>query len=377
MPPAPRNQAELGDFLEPSFGGTSALACDRILTLRLRHMPTAMPMALKLVALKIVVLLSRGPASDPALETLESSARQLLGPDAELDIVTTPEATGERREQMSLRDADGVVDIRWTADRLRATLYTYSRNGGTRSERQVDFRASDDERDKGRHLGLLIGSLLDAEQAAGPPREAVRSTPETSNPSTEPKQRDSASAGRVVPSVTARDAKSVSDHALGWTLEALLSAALGGAGGGLGANIAFRTAITGGLWWQLSAGARAGEVPQAQATTQMVRAGSGLEWWAPAGSSFELGVRGEAIANWLQVGHLSPDDPEVDRKRRWNAGGALSLLAAVAIDDTSAIVVSSGLEAWAGQTELYTHGRRVATLTRVNLLTSVGFRISY
>jgi hypothetical protein len=334
-------------------------------------------MALKLVALKIVVLLSPGPAPDPALQALESSARQLLGPDAQLEIVTAPEATGERPEQVFSRDADGVVDIRWTADRLRATLYIYSRNGATRSERQIDFRASDDERDKGRHLGLLIGSLLDAEQAAKPQREAARSTPETLNPRAAPKPRGSAREGRVVASVPARDENYASEHAFGWTLEALLSAALGGAGGGLGANIAFRTAVTGGLWWQLSAGARAGEVPQAQATTQMVRVGSGFEWWAPVGPSLELGLRGEAIANWLQVGHLSADDPEVDRKRRWNAGGALSLLAAFPINDTDAIVASSGLEAWAGRTDLYTHGRRVATLTRVLLLTGVGFRISY
>jgi hypothetical protein len=109
----------------------------------------------------------------------------------------------------------------------------------------------------------------------------------------------------------------------------------------------------------------------------MVRVGSGLEFWTPLASSFGLGVRSELLASWLQVGHLSSDDPAVDRKHRWDAGLSVLLAAQAVVNDSSAIVLSSGIEAWSGRTDLYTHGRRVATLAQLRWVTTLGFRISY
>jgi hypothetical protein len=96
-----------------------------------------------------------------------------------------------------------------------------------------------------------------------------------------------------------------------------------------------------------------------------------------AGERLEFGLRGDVLVQWISVAHLSADDPVADRKQRWNAGADILAGVGFRVAEGSAIVVNSGIELLLGETQLHTHGRRVATLAAQRWLGSVGFRVDY
>lgn len=336
------------------------------------------------VALRIVILLGSGPTPDPAYEALQNATRQALGPNAEVQIVSVASAMDEQQARQHAHADEGLVHVRWSQDRRHVTLYFYG-NGDTTATRDIDFDAVDSESDKGSHLGLLIGSLFDAEQHEQQTRAnttpeakpAKQSAPPTDEPRAATPER--ARARDDSPRVAEQDANAAPSRSASsaWTVEASASVAVAGSGGGLGANLGFQTQLAPRLWWHLLAGAQAGEVAAAQATTKTLRAASGLEWNAAIGPHFELGLRGDLLANWMQVAHLSADDPAVDRRQRWNTGLDLLLCAGLRVSQSGALVANSGIELLSGETTLFTHGQRVATLAPVRWVSSVGFRVEY
>jgi hypothetical protein len=333
------------------------------------------------VALRIVILLGSGPAPDPAYDALQSATRQALGPNADVQIVSVASAMDEEQARRYARADEGLVHVQWSQDRRHVTLYFYG-NGDT-AARDIDFDAVDSESDKGSHLGLLIGTLFDAEEHERQERAntAQQATPaeQRAAPKHEPKTLAPERLRNSSPRSAEQDANAAPSRTASsaWTIEASASVAMAGSGGGLGANLGFGTQLAPRLWWHLLAGAQAGEVAAAQATTKTLKVASGVEWNAAIGPHFELGLRSDLLVNWMQVAHLSADDPSVDRKQRWNTGLDLLLCAGLRVSGSGALVASSGMELLSGETTLFTHGQRVATLTPVRWVSSVGFRVDY
>jgi hypothetical protein len=346
-------------------------------------MLSAMTAALRVV----VLLLSTTP--DPAQHALENAARQSLAADTVLEVLSLPDGSEALTAHQSTNTSDALIEVRWSADRLRATLNIYDHTDAVRSQREVEFEAIDLEQDKGQHLGLLIGSLFDMARAPSPEPSARSDAPKgVSGEQAAASKRRAPLSGAAARPGTGRSSNALHRQSVSsgdstgrassaWLFEATLSAALAGSGGGVGANFGWGTQLVAPLWWHGSVGAQAGEVPQAQATTQTLKFASGVGLRHPVSSRLELGLRGDALVHWLQVAHLSDDDPVADRQQRWNAGAALVIDAALRVSDNSSVVIGSGMELLIGETQLYTHGRRVATVARERWTTSLGLRLSY
>jgi len=327
------------------------------------------------VLIILLVTTSREPVDDrldegvvrPTIEALGGNARVVRRAFATVPDDAEVVALGAEVH------ADVIAEVSWSVpDRLLASIRLERAAGAPWVERQMAFRAIDDAGERSRTVALTIVSMLSPDSGAPAPADAVTkrsaTLPPTGPPSTRPQAERSPSNS---PNEATRDnwISAAAVAALGLTDDA----------GGLGGAFDYRRRA-GGVWFlRLTAGARAGQAPAAQALTRFFYGGVGVAWHAFTSRDAKgaLGLRMDALAVRVQLGHLSADDPVTDYQSKWLPGGDLVAEGSYFLAPGAAFFVGAGGEAVLGKTDIFVRGQRVATILPVHPVLELGLRTAF
>ncbi len=316
----------------------------------------------------LVVLLTAAEISDPTAAALERAARDVLGPDATVNVISEPAPLADEAALARAGPADGVVELSWDDQHRTAELHCYLTREGRWLDRTITFDREDEDVERGRLLGFAIGSMLAENDRSNAATESAATVIQTA-PESGPRDADSetAKARRRLPSR--------------W-LEVGGSATTGieGSADALGVSIGLRLRLAPSIRLVFGAGGLFGEVDEAQATYRSITGNAGLVWQPiePRGAGeFGFGIRAEALGGWLQVSHLSEDDPAPDRQSRFIGGGRGFLEGAVGVSESACTYLALGSVITAGRTDLYTHGAQAATIPAVWLMAELGVRTAF
>lgn len=311
-----------------------------------------------LFAVNVLVVVIAQDARDATTTAFERTLQSTLGPGAELRIQRTPRDPPDDESMAAGAEGDGVVELTWSADHSRARLHCYVGRERRWLDREITFGGSvidpkDEATERGRLLGFAVATMFaeTAVEKPSPPR-------------------------RVASSPAAR--RQERSHARSLEFAGIASSGLRGTAAGLGASAGARWQATGPLSLRGFVAGRAGNVPEAQASTQTAHVGAGVSWaFLPSTTSFELGVRADALLSYFQATHLSEDDVVPDTKSRWLPGFDGLLEGGVRFTGSAGLYAGMGIEAMVGATELYTHGRRVAIVPPLRMVGELGFRTRF
>ena len=336
---------------------------------------------LSVLATTLIILVIGQQTSDPSTLALERALRGVLGSTAKIELQALAEDPPDDTSEARAAGSDGLVELVWANDGSKAHVHCYLVREARWVDREISFGTgtASPEREaieRGRLLGFAVGTMF-AEEAALAPRAA----PPTA-----------ASAQRVSPS-TASDHKPArsseappaqADKPTGGQPTRLLefagtaSEGLGGAATGLGASAGLRLALAGPIWSRLFLSGRGGNIEVAQATTVTALFGGGLALAAlPSSARFELGLRTDVFAAYLEASHFSGDDSSPARRSRWLPGADLVAEAGVHLAGRTGLFLGGGLEAMFGKTEVYTKGVQVAVVPPFRVIGEFGFRTPF
>jgi hypothetical protein len=255
----------------------------------------------------VVIVAERIPAGDPTLQAMVDAAAEGLPAGTRLVVVTPLDEE---------READVFAVVRWSDDaHTRATLHTRTRDGRS-TDRVLAFGGADPERERGRALGYALVAMIPEELrlVETPPREAA------------PRAR------------TDRADDDAGQLWLDATLQA--SSAFSGsatvAGGGLAARLPLRPfALRGGV------AVRAGSIPEANASSLLVRADLGAAFWTVVlEPRLAVGVRSGLVLFHHALKRTRPDGgtasgthtllgTELVAEASWALGSRFALLGAL------------------------------------------------
>jgi len=313
------------------------------------------------------------------VSAFRQAAQRVLGSDAQLH---TRVATSDPADEVALteaHDADGVVELSFSAEGQRARLHCYLAREKRWLDREISFgdspgSAQNEVSERGRLLGFAVATMYaseandathEQEPPAPPPLPAA--TPEAAP--------QAAPARNTQPEPAAaleRRARRVAEFA------AVMSSGVEGTASGLGASAGFRMGLTGPLWARLFIVGRSGNVPEAQASTRTALMGGGVACaFLPDTASFELGTRLDFFASYFDVSHLSEDDIAPDRRSRWQAGADIVLEGGWRVTRDVGAFLGAGAEGTLGKTEIYTHHQRVAVVPPLRATAELGFRTRF
>jgi len=284
--------------------------------------------------LTLIVLVAAGEAADPAARAMAAATRDAMGNEARVVI---REAASEPSDAEAIAaeasdEADVVVELRWGDARHRlAAIRMHIAPTGRWIDRQIEFRASDAEAERGRTLGFAVASIVPEAEALGPraarasPSEATDTVPEPSpGPETRRPTPSAAPSPALPPNVAPKPSRAdgaspaisistLASEPRGVALPSGLRAAsalpvasiaimaigaAGGNAGGLGGAAAIDWFLGPYLAVQTSAGARGGSVNAAAGGTLVVAfASAGLAvhpWRASATHPVGLSLRADA-----------------------------------------------------------------------------------
>ena len=290
-------------------------------------------------ALLIVFVLSTDPPE--RTEAFAEATREVLGSATDVRVEAEPELPGEERALE--QHADAIVELSPGDGDDEVVLRCYLSREKRWVNRTVSFAPGDREADRGRLLGFAAASMLvDAPAARSSPPAAPDLAPR-----------------RAAPKDDERVVRHIEQPASAFEVAATVRTGVDT----VGASAGFRAPFSARAWWRVSLGGSVGDLPVAQATTQSVIAGAGLALsLVPPEWRFSTGLRFDALGCWLQVSHLSADDEEADRQRRLLFGGAAMAEVGYRFSAALGLYAAGGVEAMLGETDIYVHGRRVATL---------------
>jgi hypothetical protein len=305
-------------------------------------------------ALLVVFVLS----SDPPERTraFAAATREVLGSSTEVRIEAEPELPSVGRAIS--QPADVIVELTPGDNDDEVVLRSYLSREKRWVNRTVSFAPGDREADRGRLLGFAVASMLvDAPPAPGAPAPAPDLAPPRAAPEDDERvaRRPDLPASAFEVAVTARTGVDT-----------------------VGASAGFRAPFSARAWWHVSLGGSVGDLPVAQASTQSVIAGAGIALALTSPERrFTTGLRFDALGSWLQVSHLSADDEEADRQRRLLFGGAAMAEVGYRFSAALGLYAAGGLEGMLGTTDIYVHGKRVATLPALRGAGELGIRSTF
>ncbi len=130
--------------------------------------------------LTLLILVAAGELTDSTTHGIAAAAREALGPSAHVVVGETrsepDDAQALAREKGE--HADAVVELHWlNAHHRRAALRVHLARSGKWVERQMTFRTSDADSERGRTLGLAIASILPEAPSSAAPEEATVGPP--------------------------------------------------------------------------------------------------------------------------------------------------------------------------------------------------------
>jgi len=315
------------------------------------------------IALIILVFVDAHDAATPMPGALARAAEEALGPQSSVSVRTlaadTPPAA--LADAGRAARATAVARITWTdARRAEARLEVVATDGVTRSS-TIAFDASDPLAERGRALGLVLAALLAPEKQQVERERAAR----------ENAAAPAATVASVPPPgpVVAPPRRFALDAAVAGGF------AIDGAGSGVGGALGLRWHPTRHIGLRIGAGARFGEVRDAQATTLTLAAAIGLiaTLVPPADERrLALGLRVDGLLLYESLSHLSSDDVQPMRGARLLPGAAARVEAQLAVSATLGLFVAAGPEIAFGRTDVFVHQDKVAELVPFRLIVEGG-----
>lgn len=311
------------------------------------------------------------------ISAFRQTAQRVLGSDAQVHTLRVASDPPDEEAVANALEADGVVELSFSAEGKVARLHCYLAREKRWLEREINFgdsRASarSEISERGRLLGFAVATMFanDSNEAAQE-RDSPSLAP--AEPAT-PTVAAEAALPRQTPHATPseRSARRVAEFA------AVMSTGIEGTASGLGASAGFRLGLTGPLWARVVIAGRSGNVPEAQASTRTALMGAGIALaFLPDSASFELGTRLDVFASYFDVSHLSEDDLSPDRRSRWLAGADLVAEGGFRVTRDVGAFLGAGVEATVGRTEIYTHHQRVAVVPPFRATAELGFRTRF
>jgi len=326
-------------------------------------------------ALLIVFVLAQ-EAPQPETRAFAAAALEVLGDGAQVQMLTVPVdlADSSVEAQATGAHADGAIELSWSGDGTQAFVHCYLTEEKRWVDRSIGFGKDEDERERGRLLGYAVASMF----LGTDPGNAMETAPVERTRPVEPEAPAKVEAPReakteLAPEAPPKDAFSSSaDDAQAFDLAGIVSHGLGGEADAVGVTAAFRFLAVGPVWARIAVGGRGGEIPNAQANMKMLQSSVGAAWRFVGAGRFTATLRGDLIGSWLEVGHLSSDDPEVVREHRWLLGTDTVLTGGFRLSASASLFAGGGLEAMFGRTDIYTHGFRVETIPPLRLIGELG-----
>jgi hypothetical protein len=330
----------------------------------------------------VILIVARAP-NPPLQSSFERAARGALGPSTQIELVTLPEDPPDEESAARTADGhvDGVVELSWTSEE-QARLHCYVAREQRWVDREITFDKSRtgslrETSERGRLLGFAVATMFAPEQLEAEPEvthEKDRGAPPIVPPASPASPTSPTSpADKQAPLPTDAPAERAVEFA------GVISSGLGdGTASGIGANAAVRLAWLGPVSTRFFLSGRAGSIAQAQATTRTVLGGAGLALAVmPSERMLQLGARLDAFVSYFAASHLSEDDVVPDTQSRWLPGAGLLAEAGLRFPGGVGLFLGAGLEAMAGSTYVYTHGKRVAVVPPLRAVGELGLRAPF
>ena len=318
-------------------------------------------------AVTLVIYVSAAVAADPDSAVLQRSAQEILGNQAQVTLRASSAEVPDETLTSEAAEADAVADVAWLNDEhRRATVRCYVGKLHRIVKREVSFDedANPDERE--RMLGFVVASMLlpEPEPDAPEPARAAEEHP--------PKKERAPDA--------APDAPAKAEHFVGMVeLLGLGATGIGGSGSGFGAALAGRWLFTRSLSLRVGGGLRRGEVPAANANTELEfgSLGVGLALPLTPGSRFALGGHGGALLLRHEVDRLSSSSGSPERKSRFIPGAEATIEASLRFSANAAFVAGVGAELAFGRTAIVVKGNEVTQIPLLRGLAELGIQAQF
>jgi hypothetical protein len=154
---------------------------------------------------------------------------------------------------------------------------------------------------------------------------------------------------------------------------------MGGSGSGFGAAVAGRWLFARSLSLRIGAGLRRGEVPEANANTEVEFASLGVGVAVPLGpgSRFALGGHGSALVLRHEVDRVSGVSGSSEQKSRLIPGAEATLEASLRFSANAGFVAGFGAELAFGHTALLVKGNEVAQIPVLRGLAELGIQAQF
>jgi hypothetical protein len=129
---------------------------------------------------------------------------------------------------------------------------------------------------------------------------------------------------------------------------------------------------------RLAGGARAGEVPPAQASSLVLFGAAGIAWEALHPTSWlALGPRADLMLLRHELSHLDADDPSTVREGLWQIGADTLLEASWTLSPNAGFFLSAGAEYAFGEGRIYLGDAKIASVPVLRLVSEFGARARF
>jgi hypothetical protein len=315
----------------------------------------------------LLVLVAQNERIDLSTSAMTEAARQTLG-EATVVLVEERATLPNDPDALALAStvhATAVVELGWRDTEHRRLRLHLHAGDPSWIDRDVAFGERDPPSERGRTLGFAVGSMLVDRPEAPHPTPAPPPAPAPTRTAAPPPER----AAVAAPAAERREAVAfdiVAEGALG----------LGGDAGGMGAALStrLRVARAPSLSLRLGLAMRLGRVTEVSATSTWIAPVGGLAWRAYGSGgahAVDLGLRAD-----LLIGHFEVDRQGTGRAR-WVPGADVCAEAAWFFLPPIGFVLSAGIEAAFGSTEVLVNGTALATAPPFRAVSEAGLRWSY
>jgi hypothetical protein len=320
-------------------------------------------------ALLVVIFVAVGEANHPTTRVAATAARELLGPEHEVQVREIDRIPDDARAAAigSTLHAGAIVELAWQQPTHQQVQIRFSSEplSGFNDE-FIRFADADDLAERGRTVGYAIASSVTASR--GSTRRADAPSPRAAT--AEPPR----SIIGQPPSPPPRQA-----HSNHGAIDAAASAAtgIGGPAGGWGGSLSGTWYVARPFGLRLGGSARSGQMSEVQSTSLLFHAAAGVVWRPIAANTehpFDLGARLDGLLLREQLTHFDSDDPEPATAMRWLPGVGLALEGAWFFSASAGLLASFGTEVAFGQTDVTLHRQIVTTIPPLRLVFQAGVR---
>jgi hypothetical protein len=322
-----------------------------------------------LLGITLIIVLIGDNAPEAATLAFERAARSVLGASASVQLRHAAEDPDDS-DSVALADGvDGVVELSWSEDGVGARVHCYLSGERRWVDREIKFGGAGDgrereQRERGRLLGFAVATMFGEDNTRfvpTPRKPSIIAPPQAA-------ARPRAARGRERSPARLRSLE----------FAGIVSSGVSGTASGIGAMAGVRLGLVGPLAARGFVAGRAGNIPEAQASTRTGQLGGGLSvGFLPLSSSWDVGLRVDGIVSYFEASHLSEDDAAPDRRQRWLGGADLIAEGGLRLTASAGLYGGAGIEAMFGSTEVYTHGARVAVVPPLRTVAELGFRTRF